>query len=357
MRLIFLYVAHRKAKHFSEVVKTEGYYWLLKRMVETGVVDSVDIVITSGGDEFSVSYEGGLMNCHVLNGLHRLDDKFNIRVGDVVWCRGGWKAWAPHLQALARRGVWTMLYAANTGRQKWKWWHVILDDLRDGCVLDALGRFHMYWRKPMNPGIFFPTNVDRDYDVCIGASHVHDRKAQWKMVEVSLAYRRLFGADLRCVMPGLIQRGTQTNHIRSKVADNKMKIDLLGGVPRSKVAAVMNRSKLFVYMGGHGQNDRGPLEAMSCGTMPLVAAPHRHDPVFGRMGWVIEQPNNFEATARQLRSVLGTINEETRKTTREVFQESFDVDRKILPEMAWLLGVMKMHPRADASALKEAYGV
>ncbi len=90
MRLLFFYLAHRNAGYYLDFLPTEGYFCLLKRMVETGIVDEISVIIDSGQKLPPVEYMDGLTGC-VVPGIE------NTPVGkdDIVWVRGGWKSWFP----------------------------------------------------------------------------------------------------------------------------------------------------------------------------------------------------------------------------------------------------------------------
>lgn len=354
MRLIFLYVSDRKAPAYVEMFKTEGYWWLLKRLLETSIVDEVLVVMTSKrSQEFSYG-----KNFHgvIVTGLQDLDSV--LRPNDVIWCRGGWKAWADHLRRWADEGRWLICYAANTGRQKWPFWSVVFDDLSGRTCVDGRGRFQLDWKKPTNPEIFKLMDRERVFDVCIGASHIHDKKAQWKTVKVIAEHQKIFGRKLRCVMPGRQVHGVHTNNLMSDISKYRLRVAMLGMVPRLEVAKIMNRSKLFVRFGGGGQNDRGPLEALRCGCMLLLETPSRHAPFLSKLSQMIaEDPNNLQSLAKQIEILLQFSSKEVHKSMFEMHEQKSGVENVIIPAMSKLFGVMREYPKKSIEKLREVYGV
>jgi hypothetical protein len=193
MRLVFFYLAHRNAGFYFDFLATEGYYWLLKRMVETGIVDEVSVIIDSGQKLAPVDYMPGITG-HVVPGIENTP----LRDGDIIWVRGGWKSWFPFLSRLHEEQRWLLFYGANTGRERWPLWDVVFDDLSGRDYVDGAGRIHLDFRKPTNPEIFHPMDIDPKYDLCIGASHIHDKKGQWRGVQAAIAYQKIFGKNLKC---------------------------------------------------------------------------------------------------------------------------------------------------------------
>jgi glycosyltransferase involved in cell wall biosynthesis len=71
-------------------------------------------------------------------------------------------------------------------------------------------------------------------------------------------------------------RGGQTTHLFEIVKSEGLDVAMPGMLPRSKVCDIYNQSKIFVFLGEHGQNDRGPLEALCCGTPIIIANAKYH---------------------------------------------------------------------------------
>ena len=358
MRLVFVYVRHSRASHFATIFPAEGYYWLLKRMVDTNIVDEVLVVIDGGRDQ-TFEYERGISGVVIpqLAGLPEL-----LRADDVIWVRGGYKPWHNVLKPLAEQGYWLLNYPAGTGRERWLFWHVVFDDLRIADMsqvhIDRRDRFWFPFLKPTRPDVHFPKKVERVYDVCIGASHVYDKKCQWKMVKAAIEYKKLFKVNLKCILPGAHRHGTHSDFIMTDIAQNSLDINVCGMVPRDEVCNVLNQSKLFVHLGGNGQNDRGPLEAMACGTPVMIETPHRHAPFISAnldVNFVIKYGDDMEFLARQIHDILPTLTEEKREVVHRYHEAQSGVDGVILPRMKRLFSVFRRSPRADMDALREEY--
>jgi len=57
------------------------------------------------------------------------------------------------------------------------------------------------------------------------------------------------------------------------VEHQKLDVAITGMVDRSALNAIYNKTSLYVHLGGGGQNDRGPIEALSCGCNVLLEPP------------------------------------------------------------------------------------
>lgn len=355
MRLVFLYLQHKRDGYFAERITQEGYYYLISRMVSTGIVDSALIVIDSGRNR-RWSYSPKISGVSVA-GLDKLNE--HLEDGDVIWCRGGWRAWHNVLETWKGKH-WMILYAANTGRERWKFWDIIFEDRQEKMARDRYGRFWFFFKKPTHPGIFKPlrTNEKMMFDLCIGASHIHDRKAQWKTVDAVLAYRSMYKENLRCIMPGGIRRGQKTWEMLQKIEDEGLGVDLVGEVSRTDLNEIMNRTRLFIHLGGHGQNDRGPLEAMRCGLPVIIESKKAHAPLVSQCPWnvVAPNPNDPEKLAMLIRSQLEACSSERRANVFDYHQEKSSVETVILPEMREIFSVIEKNPKPDSSRIAEHFG-
>jgi len=348
MRLIFLYLAHRNAGFYLNFLPTEGYYWLLKRMLETGIVDEVSIIIDSGQKLNPVNYMSGLTG-YVVPGI----ENTSVYNDDIVWVRGGWKAWFPFLNRLHDEGRWLLFYGANTGRERWPFWDVIFDDLTGRDFVDGAGRIHLDFRKPTNPEIFRPMNIEPKYDLCIGASHIHDKKGQWRGVQAAIAYKRIFGKNLKCVLPGAFRRGVKTNNIIADIRQHNLDIDLPGMVSRKKLVEILNSSKVFAHLGSGGQGDRGVMEAMRCGCPVMIGFPQYHAPFTYRsdLSYIAADPDHFETFAYEIDAQINQATKEKRRQIFKYHESRCGVETVILPRMKRLFSFFSNHPRSDKKAL------
>jgi len=364
MRLIFLYTQCGAADDTKPIAwqpkaptrnffavesggfQSEGYAWLLKRLKETKVFDDVLVFIESN------RYPGTAriydLPVTVIPLISYIYDY--LRPDDIIWVRGGFRSWFVILEELRRRGHWLMLYAANTGRQRWPIWDVILDDYIRKNQIDRLGRFWFKFNKPIHPDIFYPQDLPPKYDICVGASHIHDRKGQWRTIEALKAYKDRYRINLKAIMPGKIMRGVNTRLIPQNVARWGLDVAMPGMMKRPLLNEVYNQSKLFVYLGESGQNDRGPLEALRCGTPLIIANPRYHQPE------VYENPFCRIANNRRPEQVAETIHEclksnIDRKKVFEFYQSVNGEEEHILPTMSTLFRFIKEIEKPNATEL------
>jgi len=353
MRLIFLYMyggSSPKKLPYDPTVPaknglahnfhTEGYAYLLENLLNEKVVD--DIIVFIDSTRGSGFHQSGILPIHVIPNIAHVDDY--LQKDDIIWVRGGFRSW--HDWILSKRlEHWLLLYAANTGRERWKFWDVIFHDLKGYHHVDKWQRWFFDFRKPINETVFYPQDMPKVYDVCIGASHIHDKKAQWKFIKVAIQFKKLFGYNLKCIMPGRITHGRDTNDIRPDVEKHKLDVEMPGMVSREKVAEFMNKSKLYVHMAGYGQNDRGPLEAMACGTKVILTTPHRHHPTLSAnpTAGVVIKWGDPEKFAWSVRDLLIRYNENDKTLITNYFLRTHGVTTtvKTFRSLFKLLGSVK----------------
>lgn len=369
MRLIFLYVTHGAApgvewkpsktasNFYSLRVREEGYFFLLKRMVEEKIVDEVVVVVESGLGQGFLNYDSRDINGWVIPDITKILSLINDR--DIIWVRGGFKFWFTTLEEIRNNGNWMLLYAANTGRERWPIWDVVFNDLTGNNKVDSRGVLQFDFKKPTNSNIFFCEFAEPRYDLCIGASYIHDKKGQWRTVEALVKYKEIYGKHLKCIMPGAFRRGTKTPKMLETIDSSKVDISLPGMVPRTELCKILNRSKLFAHLGGGGQGDRGPIEAMKCGTQIVVGNRKRHSKQVYQnsdVSYVIPESAGPEFIARTLHSLVERYSEDLRKKVSCYYEEQMGVDMVILPEMKKLFDFFRENSKRDMGALSEHYG-
>lgn len=354
MRLLFLYTQDRASSPGS--FATEGLFGLFLAMVRAKAVDQIHVLIDSNAVPGLVEYcpgftaEAGRVSENIL------------KPGDVVFVRGGFKAWLPFIAAARKNGHWMLFYGANTGRERWPFWHVIFDDTSGkGNRLDLLGRLWLDYRKPVNESIFrcYP-DAEPIYDLCIGASHIHDKKGQWRGVRVAKAYRDMYDRDLRCVLPGAIRRGVETNKAIKEMMDLALNIDLPGMLSRHSLATVLSQSRLFCHLGSGGQGDRGPMEAMRCGCPLIIGFSQYHAPWVwqnDKMCFVPENPDDYQAIAEYIHDTSGIVTPDVRRDVSAYFSSRAGMDAVIAPRMQRLFNCLKRLKTPDVPALAAEYGL
>lgn len=330
MRLIFYYLQHKHADKYFDFLKTEGYFYLLKRMVETGIIDEVLIIIDSDKSISPFKMHEGIVGQTVQGIMQEPEGGF--RSDDIIWVRGGWRSWHDFLVKKKEEGHKLLLYAANSGRERWPFWDIIFDDINGKESIDSLGRRSIDFRKPTNPDMFYPLKIERKYDFCIGASHIHDKKGQWRAIEVLIKYKELYGNNPKCIMPGSIKRGVKTNNILRDIEASGIDVFIPGMLSRQEMLEVYNSSKVFVHMGSGGQGDRGVLEAMSCGCSVVIGSPNRHSPSAVKGSMVL---NQYSVTANVFfyGKALVESTEQKRDEILAYHKSAFGVENVILPSM------------------------
>ena len=364
MRLVFFYVMDGASKglkwdpsipatnFFANRIKDEGYFYILKRMVEEKIVDEVLIIVESSKGTGFTKY-GEKITGYTMPDIADFVKDY-LLPEDIIYIRGGFKGWYVHLEEMQRRNHWLLIYAANTGREKWPFWSVVFNDLAGTNRFDHLERFQFDFKKPINPNLFFPIKLNRDYDVCIGASHIHDKKGQWRTVQALIEYKRIFGENLKCIMPGAFRRGTETNKMIKILQTKSLDVELPSMISRSKLNRIYNRSKLFVHLGGGGQGDRGPLEALRCGCPVMVGNNFRHSrTVYSnkRVSTVLPINATPEDIARNLYFSVASHSERLRKEAHDHFETVNGIETIILPDMKRLFDIFRDCPKYDASKL------
>lgn len=340
--------------HYASIgMFSEGFWYMFKQMIERKIVDEVLIIIESARGPGSTVY-GTNFKCVVMPSI--TDIWQFLRPSDLILVRGGFKSWYPILQEMQKQKRWLMFYRAASQRGNWPFWDIILDDLREESFVDSWQRLYLPFMKPTHPGIFKPMRLERDFDVCIGASHIHDKKGQWKMLPVLLEYRKQFGKILKAVMPGSLYGGVHTNDIPSQIRRNNLDVSMPGMVQRDEVAQLYNRSKTFVHLGVAGQNDRGVLEAMRCGTPVVIANPRFHAPFTFKnteVSMLTENSDNPAELAKELHDFLQGSSIERYDKVFKYHEEKSGLENVILPYMEKLVNFMTKYPEADRSKTGE----
>lgn len=255
---------------------TEGQFNLFDNLIKHNVVNECSIVIESGIDSGYKQLCPGI-DCYV---VPRLNDILPyINDDDILFMRGGWKSWIPVIEKFVAEERNLLFYGANTGRGRWPYWNIVADDLHDYCYSGRNDRLYWYYRKPMNQDIFYyDPSVKQKYDLMIGASHITDKKGQWRAVEMLVNLKTTYGFNPKSVLPGALRRGTHTNELVANIKKYNLNVELVSMLPREQLADLMRSTRVFFHAGAGGQNDRGPLEAMACGMYVGVHSPKYHAP-------------------------------------------------------------------------------
>ncbi len=337
-------------------VREEGYFFLLERMLQTGIVDEILLIMESTRGVGKITYAPNFTGW-VIPDINQLDQ--HIREDDVIWCRGGHRSNFAFLERAGGRGNWLMLYAANTGRQRWEIWDVILNDLITTDIFDRHDRLWLSWAKPVNTNVFKPLDIERKYDLCIGASYIHDKKGQWRVIQALMDYKKTWGITPACVLPGAIRRGTHSNDIQYYIDNYDLDVHFpKKHLPRTELNVILNQSKVFIHAGTSGQNDRGPLEALRCGCQLIIGSPKYHSPhLFVHPYGCGPLSLDIKDIAQTIRSVIVSHQWHHREHSTAWYEETHGMENIVLPGMARLFSIFKRHSKRDTEALRKEYGM
>ena len=315
MKVIYLYTSHGAAPTNSiadnwrppaqcgqqyDSVHGDGVFKLLGELHKNGVIDDLRVFYESNRDPGKAQWIPGVYCCVVPE--IRFVAPF-IKEDTIIFARGGFRGWHDFLHGYKGKN-WLMLYPANTGRERWPWWDVILEDRQRANVVDKCGRYWNFFIKPTDEGIFHPTDQKIKYDLCIGASHIHDKKGQWRTIEALVEYKRLYGNSPRCILPGAARKGVRSSSIINRIKQHALDVSIPGEVTKEGLCQIFNESKFFIHLGTHGQNDRGPIEALACGTPLIIGSPQYHSPIINEVSFIPPDINDFTSVAKEINRLL-----------------------------------------------------
>ena len=353
MKVVFLFMSQSSASpgatrrvipkndcHFfyHEQFAGEGYFALMQRLVDMKVITDLKIFYESNkGPGLAHWVKGKNVYCEVIPEIRFVHDY--IDSDTILFVRGGFKHWYDFLLKYKDQN-WLMLYAANTGRERWLFWDVILNDLSEVELVDIHGRYWHYFLKPIDEETFYKEQAkNKHYDFCFGASHIHDKKGQWLAVNALKEYNIRYGA-LNAVMPGVPRRSANTTKMLNEVLPNVSHVFAPGHVNRNMLRGIFNQCKYFMHLGSHGQNDRGPLEAMACGVPVILASPGYHAPFLVRNSFLMADREDPVAVAMRMRDFILGYNSNLHNLTRKLFVQESSFEDVVVPRFSKLLGMM-----------------
>lgn len=354
MKVLFLFMSKSSASPFSTTTNDwlrelagkeydrhndECYFMMFKDLLDAGIISDLKVFFESGVNPGRANFVPGATNFVIPEiGLVRgfLDDD------TVIFVRGGFKHWHDLLEE--RKGKnWLICYAANTGRDKWKWWDVVFDDLNMQNKIDAHGRYQFPFIKPVNEQIFTPMAGTKKYDICIGASNIHDKKGQYKGVELIKAFHEIYGYYPTAVMPGALRRNTETSKmINDPVYQNE--VHSPGMLSKPDLAKLFAECKIFLHLGPGGQGDRSVLEAHACGVPVVITKPERHTPLLKvdhQSTFVFPEKESYYTWAIRLKTVLDEYRPESVCTNHAIYQKRMGNENKVKPLLATFFKTIK----------------
>lgn len=355
-RLVFLFMSKSSATPYStkrvkptnpcgdyylNAFRGECYFQMLEELLRLDIFHELFIFYESNINpgladwirDKNLKYR---VHCEVIPEIRFVDEYINDDT--VIFVRGGFKHWFEFLAKYKNKN-WLMIYAANTGRSKWKFWDVILEDIATkNNYVDDHGRYHFKFTKPTNENLFFFKNYPVKIDVCIGASHIHDKKGQYHIVEAIKILKKDFNYHVNAVLPGSSRGGINSAKMLNHLSQTG--VEYVGYLPKYQLSEIFNYSKLFVHMGNHGQNDRSLLEAFACGTPIIYKSFIHHDPELKKYCHLFEHENNHYLLAKAIKSSLDTFKQSHKEVISREYKKNFGFKEKVIPKMSKLLDFM-----------------
>ena len=357
MKLWYLYC--RDSRIRIEHAQRDGHVDLINWFLDNGVVDDAVMIIDRMGAKSPEHHKtDGKLLIETRSGI----DDLKPQIGDVIWVRGSFKTWGQSIQRWHRQHIWLIFYDANTGRRNWPYWDVGISDLIDSTRWTLREPRKLWWNytKPVSRLFrLMPEYKDKlIYDVCIGASHIYDRKGQYHTYNAIKAYHKLFGKRLRCLLPGgyyCRERNTMQmrRELEAGVAPN---VHYVGNIPRDDLVVAFNQSRVFSITAGGGHGDRGPIEAGMCGCPMIIGYTKYHSPYMWqnrRITLVPEDARDPELFARELHDWLeDSRGHERREEIAAWFREHGSIETGSGPRLRQLFDLFREYPMANRERLK-----
>lgn len=348
-RLTYLYVRHRN--YPLHQMQTDGHYNLMQQLVKKGMVSSARIIRENYAIQKTIlEVSKPDFECWSVPDLNQIE----LEEDEIVWVRGGWKPWLPWIERHMSKH-WFIYYAANTGHHPWPHWDVVLEDTRErAAVISKTGALLWHFRKPVSPDFKVLDPPENNvWDVCCGASHIYDRKGQYRILGVAEEFKRLTGRDLRVVMPGsFLCREKNTEAMKAELRTGKHPyIHLPGMVDRKALVKIFNQSTFMYAATCGGQGDRCALESAICGCRQIIALAKNHAPyIYGNSRYAFVQPHqdDLKSVARYL------AKSDTKKPSRRSTALYYDLQGGI-ERVTWNLTPLFqfiVHNKKDRDSLK-----
>ena len=362
MKLVFLFMSKSSAvpnstervypqtacgKYYSDAFNDEGYFKMVEILLEKKVFSEVYVFYESNREPGLAGWiKSHMAYCEVIPEIRFVDEY--IDDDTVILVRGGFKHW--HNFLLKYKDInWLLIYAANTGRDKWKFWDVVFDDLEMKNEIDKYGRYYFPFVKPINEDIFIPLyKQERHCDFCVGASHIHDKKGQWRIVEAVKEYNKIYLSTLNCIMPGSPRGGAKTKEMFNKLSETKF-VTTPGFVDRKILNKIYNMSKYYIHFGAHGQNDRSAIEALCAGVFPIITHPKYHTPylskLFSRINidfkfTNLDNPVEIAKDLRRLRNEIYRSPISSKEFIENLYQKYNGMHTVVIPRMKKLFEII-----------------
>lgn len=329
---------------YQETYGTECYFKMFQSLLQKNVFTDLKVFFESNVTPGRADFVKGA-ECFVVPEI-RLIEPF-IEEDTILFVRGGFKHWHDFLLKYKGKN-WLICYAANTGRDKWTWWDIVFDDLKMANYVDKHERYFFPFIKPTNEDIFNPKTSNLKYDICIGASHIHDKKGQWKTVLLLETFKEKYGYYPTAVIPGSFRRSAKTTEmIEKRWVQNE--IHFPGMLNKNQLADLFANCRLFFHLGAGGQNDRSILEAHACGIPVVFSNTSRFTPLLKNdfnSTFIFPQEETMEQWADRLFTIL-TQYEESKKWVRHITYLKRMGYSKVIDQLTVLFSFIKEKPNRN----------
>jgi len=359
MKVVFIFMSSKSAEpgtaddsykrqtcspYYEETFGDEVYFKMLESLVEDGTITDLKVFFESNKGYGKANFVKGAENFVIPE--VRLMEEY-IDDDTVIFARGGFKHWHDWLLKYKKRGNWLMIYAANTGRDRWTFWDVVFDDLRMQNTIDRHGRYYFPFIKPTNEDVFHPVSGQSDpkYDICLGASHITDKKGQYNGLKLMRAFHSIYGYYPNAIMPGSPRRSTETNKM---ICDPLFydEIESPGFLTKPELAKIYNDTKVFLHLGCAGQNDRSIIEAYACGTPVGIRGLKYHTPLLKPnqdtiVHFDLDNDPDFIKSANKLHYMLGHWTPDIKERVFQDYQQKMGYEHTAIPVLKNLFRTIK----------------
>lgn len=332
----------------------ECYFQMLQTLLDDGTITDLKVFFESNVNPGRAKFVKGA-ECYVIPEI-RLVAPF-INEDTIIFARGGFKHWHDFLLQYKGKN-WLMIYGANTGRHKWVWWDINFDDLNMANEIDKHERYQYPFIKPTNETIFKPdfTWDNIKYDICLGASHIHDKKGQYHCINLLKRFHELYGYYPTAIMPGATRRNRFTvEMLKDPVFNNEVVTP--GRVSKPVLSKIFNQCKLFLHLGSCGQNDRSVLEAYACGLLIGIRTISTHTPLLTPndqtiFHFDIDNDPDYTTCAHQLFDILEEWTLSQKITAFAEYKVHMGYEEQAIPSLRLLFTLLSHNTKPTLDAKK-----
>ncbi|MBU1863732.1 MAG: glycosyltransferase [Candidatus Omnitrophica bacterium] len=258
--------------HAVNFLLEDTYFYLLKLMVKTNMVKKVYVV--SKCMETSHRFAGygiykysNTMEILYVPNLASIDNYVgNVDDTDLIWTRGTSPVWSNYLvrHSTARKVLYNLAYLKGSAQE----YDLIFAD--DDVRFKSLKRHPCAFPfiKPANEKIFFPLNVEKQYDI-ISIGTIQELKGQLKIIKAARKLRK----PLRLIFPGAIKDQSYLKACRECSNGSLLTVEFPGVVTRQKLNMLINQSRLHVFASRREQVPRVLME-VACAGVPSLVTDH-----------------------------------------------------------------------------------